>query len=303
VSVVKGGSHGTSLAMNRAMKLAGVISLLLVGCSTAAPKSTATGIPGDTSVDDPGAPPAEPMGGKSDAPLEQITYQGGVVVRNPTIVNVYWGSYWNTDQGISDRAVIDGFSSQIGHEAWWKIMAEYPDKVAAPAPLTMGAPLVVTDSEPGTKLYAGDVAIHQLLAAKITSGELTYDPETFFVVYPGDGTTGVRGECGHHWYYSANLPEGRRKILYALVPYLPDTDVHCGVGKPANGNSLDEMTVTLSHEIAETVTDPYTDAWDAKDGNEVGDQCDGGYVASWGGEKYAVQDIWSNAKNACIHIE
>jgi hypothetical protein len=127
------------------------------------------------------------------------------------------------------------------------------------------------------------------------AGPVSYDADTLYVVLPGPGTAGVRGECGHHSYFSANLPEGRRKVIYALVPYL--TDDSCGVGVTANGTSLDEITVTLSHEIAETVTDPYLNTWITADSVEIADQCDTG--AREGG--FVVQDLWSNAAFACGH--
>jgi hypothetical protein len=75
----------------------------------------------------------------------------------------------------------------------------------------------------------------------------------------------------------------------------------CGVkGVNVNGPALDQETVTLSHELVETVTDPDLDGWTMGKGeNEVGELCSGGFAASWSGEKFAVRDMWSNRDRRC----
>lgn len=266
-----------------------------IGCT-----SPSQGISGDTSPDDPSGQPDETTQGKTDKPPKQITRGKGVVMDAPTIVHVYWGSYWATDAGTSDRAVLDGFNAMVGSSSWWNIMQEYPDHQNPAGTPVAGAPVLVTD-DPPSKLYANDSALHQFLAAQLTSGAASYDPETLYVVFPAPGTVGIRGECGHHSYFSTMIDGAKHKVIYALVPYLTDSDSSCGVNIPVNGASLDEITVTLSHEDAEAVTDPYIDAWMTKDGVEIADQCNSGVAASWGGAQFAVQDLWSNAARGCVH--
>jgi hypothetical protein len=122
---------------------------LLVGCAV----SPATGIPGDTSPDNPTAPPDE-TGGKADKSPKKVVYGKGVVMGAPTVVHVYWGAYWLTDAGTADRAVLDGFEAMIGQSTWWQITNEYPDKAGtvpgAPSP---GAPAFASDSEPPSRLH------------------------------------------------------------------------------------------------------------------------------------------------------
>jgi hypothetical protein len=275
---------------------------LLATLALTACMSPATGIPGDTSPDDPGLPPDETGNGKSDTPPKKVVRGTGVVMGSPTVVHVYWGAYWLTDAGTADRAAIDAFTGMVGGSSWWQITSEYADASGTlPGAPTQRAPAFASDSEPPPQLYSTDTGLHEFLTAQLQSGNLSYDAETLYVVLPAPGTLPPRGECGHHSYYSATLDGHRKKVIYALVPYLRgDADASCGGGASANGASVDEITVTLSHEVAEAVTDPYLDAWGKGTSNEIADQCDNGFVASWGGAQLAVQQLWSNHAFACI---
>jgi hypothetical protein len=273
-----------------------VLALVLAACT-----SGAQGIPGDTSPDDPTTTPDETTDGKADKTPVQIALGKGVVMDVPTVVHVYWGSYWTTDAGLADRAVLDAFTGMVGGASWWGLTAEYADSHGtAPGAPTQGAPVLVAD-DPPSKLYATDTQLHQFLSAQLTAGTLTYDAETVYIVIPAPGTNGPRGECGHHSYFSTSVDGARHKVIYSLVPYLGD-DPSCGVGVDVNTKAQDQMTVTLSHEIAEAVTDPYLDAWTTPpDGVEIADQCDTGFAATWGAASFAVQDLWSNASSGCLH--
>ena len=267
--------------------------------------ASSSGIYGDTSPDNPPAFPDETGGGKVDGHLKKVVQGKGVVMNAPTVVNVYWGAYWPSDAGTADRMVLDGFTSQVGGSTWWGITAEYPDARNAPGAPAQGAPVVVSDSEPpDQKLHSTDVELHQFLDAAFASGALGYDAETMYAVFSPPGTREPRGECGHHSYYSTDaVGDGHKhKVIYALIPYLTatDADASCAGGASANGQSLDEITVTFSHEIAEAVTDPYLDAWGKGSSNEIADQCSVGFVATWGGAQFAVQQLWSNNAFACI---
>lgn len=278
---------------------AALAALLAIGCSS----SAAVGIAGDSSPDDPGLPPDETGGGKVDKPKKAVPQGTGVVMDAPTLVNVYWGAYWISDAGTSDRAVIDAFTASVGNSAWWQIVGEYPDRRGTlPGAPAQGAPAFASDSEPPARLHSTDAELHAFLAAQLAAGNLGYDAETLYTVFSAPGTKPPRGECGHHSYFSTSIDGKRRKVVYALVPYLTDSDSGCGVGVTVNGPSLDPITVTFSHEIAEALTDPYLDAWGKGSDNEIGDPCATGFAAKWDGMTYAVQDLWSNKAFACVHV-
>src|SRR2546428_686650 len=93
---------------------------------------------------------------------------------------------------------------------------------------------------------------------------------------------------------------GLADVKYSSIPH-GDCPDGCSVrGVHVNGPALDQETSTLSHELLEAVTDPDLDGWTTGKGeNEVGDLCNGGFAASWSGERFAVQHIWSNKDRRC----
>jgi hypothetical protein len=272
------------------MKLA--LAAVLVAACTA---PSAQGIPGDTSVDDPVAPPDETGDGKSDEPPQPITYGGGVVMDAPTIVHVYWGSYWTTDAGQQARVVLDAFPGAVGTTAWWQITAQYAANDKLPGAPSVGAPVVIDTSEPPARIK--ETSLKTVLASALSDGTLAWDAETMYVVITAPGAKPPKDECGHHFYFSTDIGGTKRKVIYAFVPSFDDDS--CAGGATVNGLGLDSMTVTLSHEYAEAATDPYLDAW-GDGGNEIADQCDNGFSAPWAGGPYAVQELWSNASSACV---
>jgi hypothetical protein len=78
---------------------------------------------------------------------------------------------------------------------------------------------------------------------------------------------------------------------------------------PDCGYSFSYETVVSSHELAEATTDNfptpgtkpnYPQAWNTSDGYEIGDLCEGtSGTLTAGSTKYTVQQLFSNATNAC----
>jgi hypothetical protein len=86
-----------------------------------------------------------------------------------------------------------------------------------------------------------------------------------------------------------------RLVWYVVLP-------DCGCGpqdqtgrcRVALSEVFDNLTVTASHEIVETITDPNMNAW----GPEIGDKCVNAPQARVNG--YEVQMVWSNSQRKCI---
>jgi hypothetical protein len=276
-----------------------VLPLVLVGCA------------GDPAMDDSDSDfpdgPGSWGGGKDDTTESNVPYHGGRVLHAPLEQHVYWGSYWSTSTGQDDRAVLDGFAGSAGGSAWWKVVDQYTDADGAPGRPAPGDPVVIDDSDPASTV--SDRAIRAFLLAQINAGTLAWDDQTVFFVFtpphvvvstPWGKSCGAI--CGYHYHFTGSVHGHSRDVLYATIPYLACAN-GCGApGVHVNGSSLDQMTVTLSHELAESVTDPDITAWTGPKGDgEVGDLCNDGAALSWDGSAYAVQDIWSNAKHACVH--
>jgi hypothetical protein len=114
---------------------------------------------------------------------------------------------------------------------------------------------------------------------------LIFAPEGTTVTDPGN-TNGCAERLGYHSY----LPYvNGRDGYYIVVP------LHCA-------KDVADVTDVISHELAETITDPNLSGWynGSNTGGEASDICDSdrvpGYTLDW----LTVDAYWSNADGACI---
>jgi hypothetical protein len=115
--------------------------------------------------------------------------------------------------------------------------------------------------------------------------------------------------CAYHDFTEDTAGE---PIVYI---YLPDgatrpCNVSTAVIGPYSNLGLNTTEDTFSHELAETLTDPYLNAWfDDTDHKEIGDKCEGvfatlapdgsDFTLPSGGPPLIIQEEWSNALGAC----
>jgi hypothetical protein len=226
-------------------------------------------------------PDANTTGNAPPAPIV-IPNLGGPTLSSPT---VYLVSFCGDNYGQALDAMLS-----------WYLPNELPQQ-AGEYGVQAGtlANWYVVSSAPGATMQDSD--IQTLLAGEIACGAFPAPTaNTFYVVLTPPGTTVVKANgqqsCvdfnGYH--HGASTTKG--EVYYAEV-------ANCPVG--SDGLSVgDEITVTASHEVAETTTDPSTNnAWDKKglpSEGEIGDLCHGLFFAANG---FAVQRIYSdNAANA-----
>jgi hypothetical protein len=113
------------------------------------------------------------------------------------------------------------------------------------------------------------------------------------------------GYCGYH----SSTPNGF--LRYAVIPFNAVSG-HCQSNNPRpNHSTADPALSTVSHELSETITDPYRDAWMTESGYEMADLCatdygpplggskSGAYNEVIGGGHYWLQEEWSNAAGSC----
>jgi hypothetical protein len=139
--------------------------------------------------------------------------------------------------------------------------------------------------------------------------------DVYFLVLPsGFGSCMASGSCalggadnGYCGYHSSI----NYSLLYAVIPYNAVAG-HCQWGNPRpNGSTADPALSTISHELAETITDPLSNAWTDNSGSEIGDLCLTDYGRKIGGSgqsryneniaggHYYLQEEWSNAARTC----
>lgn len=242
--------------------------------------------------------------------VQHIPYGGGPVLHQPREVNLYWGAYFETAAGRHERDLLDAFARRAGGTRWWSTVTQYTDQDGAVKSASVeGQSLVVTSPAPGSAVTDQDLMT--LVQSQLSKGALRWDPEAVYfvftppqvVVHGGKrgGGTSCKDLCGYHHHIALPVKGvGLADIKYGSIPHGDCPDGCTVKGVSVNGSVLDQETVTLSHELAEAATDPDLDAYTTHHGdNELGDLCNGGSAVNWSGEKFAVQDLWSNAARHC----
>jgi hypothetical protein len=238
--------------------------------------------------------------------VPQVTSHGGVTLANPRIVTVTW-------DGDANRDVYEKFGDEIGETRYWRDnTAEYGVGKAI-----SGAANHVHIS-PGITSIADDAVddlVRQAIKNTVASGWPAPDSSTIYNVFlpPNALTFGSHNGCefGIGGYHTDSLLDPNDdhggEFLYAVNLNCPAKwDVHT-------------MTAIASHEIVESVTDPFPQTHAAFVGfddahlaydmynqfqDEVGDACEFFKSSEYvGGSTFAfgLQRNWSNKSAAAGH--
>jgi hypothetical protein len=222
-----------------------------------------------------------------------LKYHGGRLLSDPHYVNVFWGPYWN---GRGDVPALNQFMQVFSASPEYNsALQEYAVPGYPIRPGAFDGGFVIQES-PGTGV--DDPGVRSFLDRQIENHTVparTDDrvyvvllpPGVSFQFGPGLGTPGG--------YHTVNQVSGTGGLVHYIV--IPQAD------------SGGDTTFTLSHEMAETVTDP--DALDLSRGwyddsnavegpftGEIGDLCEDQSGATLDG--YWVSTLWSNLQNQCV---
>jgi hypothetical protein len=229
-----------------------------------------------------GEPPAP-------AAAPELTYRGGPLLTSVEAVALYWGVQWRTEPLLSLSRRLDAFLDYVLSSPLLDQLGEYSveGKTIGHGRRVLSTTL---DAVP-TSAVLEDAQLRDALR-----GELQALPprnaNTLYVIFLPPGTTVAMGGsrscqafCGYHDAIDD-------EIFYALLPY-----PGCA-GCLGGADDFDALTSTVSHELAEAVTDPVPGTgWYDDAHGEVGDIC-AWETKQLGG--YAVQLEWSNAQGRCV---
>ena len=255
-------------------------------------------------------PPRSAEGGSGG-----LLYYGGPVIPNAKVVVVLWG----------DNAVDAAAKEQLGPFFANMLDSTYMDWLAE-----YDTNLTAVDGRAGTAQhigrgrYAGLVTLHpnnaatalqdadvqKELEAQIAAGVLPRpDENTLYMTYfPAgisitiDNQRSCTTFCAYHeGFHSARLSHN---VFYGVMPA-------CAASCAYGSTPFDSLSIVSSHEAIEAVTDPFPtpgnspafpQAWNASDGNEIGDLCaDGAATVTGHGIVSQVQYEWDNKTMACNH--
>ena len=235
-----------------------------------------------------------------------VTYNGGLLVAHASYWMVYWGSYWTSGLGLSQRNHFNNFVETVAPSAGFTgQFAEYQEPGNPILAGSFAGEKVITSGLSGTSV--DDTAITAQISAWILSGVLPVpDANTVYVIMTPAGmevTQNGQSACGNFFGYhnDAQAPAGSFGYYrYIVLPYQ-----NCPGDTAADGPvTVNGMTDTLSHEMAETETDPDTTylilGWiDNGTGNEIADICSDN-SATYGYQNFWFQKVWSDAAGTCI---
>lgn len=229
----------------------------------------------------------------SEAAVYGASYGSGLLLNHggPVMSNAgFWALYWNSSvanstqtslvQGTSTkyaslREQMDAFITSFGNDPTYSSQAVGDDFSIVQQ---YGAPISSTVQKWGAyvaseraKPSISDSGIRNFVASLFNSGAVNVSTNIIYGVYLPAGmkvTMSGGASCSTFCGYHGHFNYGGFDIRYAVFPYLD-----CNACKLSNLTVADMMTIVVSHEIREAVTDPQLNAWYDSSGYEADDKC------------------------------
>ena len=264
----------------------------------------------------------------------QLSYFGGPVVSNIQVVPVFW----NSDVNNLIKTNIFQFYDDVTITNWFDLLSEYGSVGGTNQSIGRGAgtstgititPIIcpagqthtcnLTDAQLQTEIVR-QIGLAVLPALqKDSAGNTNTYYAVYFPPYISLSAFGAKsciggGFCAYH--NTGTIGAGNDPLVYGAI--MDTFSGGCSTGCGSNTTALQNTEDVSSHELAETVTDAdigldtgfdyaYPAAWGDNNNNcgEIGDICDDGSAGSTvtvSGRSWVVQELWSNALNACVAV-
>ena len=232
-----------------------------------------------------------------------LLYRNGPVQQSPTTYVVYWGFSSGADPS-GEQSYVTGFLNGMGGTTWLNTVTQYNSTdegyINNASSQLAGTWVDTTNTLPSTPSEQ-DIADEAARA----EAHFGYAPEANYIVATPTGhNTSASGTtyCGYH--SSETITPGTIRFTY--VPYVTDYGTHCYENSVNSGSSgtLDGAGIVVSHEVAETQTDPAVgQGWTDANGDEIGDKCVAVSLmanVTFSTGTFAAQPLWSNSANGCV---
>ncbi len=271
-----------------------------------------------------------------------LSDHGGPIMQTVDANLIFWlppGSHYVSPPAGNAAAdqlyetTITNFLNDIGQTGYWNILTQYPGQCSstactapqnAPGAVKVGR--VFQDLTPYPRSPLQDSDVQNEIQNFINQNGLSFGLSTEFFVFTGaavqecNGLSGCTSTdfCAYHSEFDFN----GGKVIYAFMPNddsLPGCSA--GISNGPNQLSADRETTILSHELAESVTDPLpfgtslnifdplgnTAWWDSNNifsssfGQEIGDKCNQSPASvNLNGKAFVAQQQWSNDTSNCV---
>ena len=248
-----------------------------------------------------------------------IYYHGGPIIYAQKVAAIYWSNNTiysggpapgTTGPGSADGSLVGYFLNNLGGSPYYNINTTYTDGAGTPIQNSIAYTQfwAANTNVPLPAVPVLDQQMQDLIVSGFTSGTLTYDPSTLYLVF-SDALVNLGGEFGAvYCAYHGNFAWNGNDVKYAAMPHDIDFfDCTALSGSPNNDPAADAEVNTLAHETEETNTDEDLNAWYDNSGNENGDKCAWNFGATYktsngstanmqiGTKDFLVQQNWVNA--------
>ncbi len=217
---------------------------------------------------------------------DSMHYYGGPVENEPRLVLVFWGSGWSSASGLEHE--LEATAEGLPGSGFQKLLTQYSSLDGPISPDPLDSPVVEKYYDPReiTTKVTGEAAAQEGYEVAQTTGGGD-DGNATYAVLPAPGTAPLEGNtCGFHGTSGSGWATG------PSVAVILDTEGAPGCGPP---------TMTLTHEYAESVTDPDGGSgWTRADSGdtEIADVCNALGPARMA-DGALVAQLWDDSKGAC----
>jgi hypothetical protein len=219
-----------------------------------------------------------------------IDHGGPVETASRTFL-IWWGDV--TQYPADARASMEGFLSGLNRSSFLAIADEYMR--GATATSSFAGSIFNPDTPPASP--GGEMG--NMVCQVIQSNGISLRDGDIFIVTTSFFPDDAEGQyCAFHSFGACSGHP--MTFIYAPNPansWCELRTVTCDNGISSNVNS---MVSSMSHEVMETITDPFESAWLNVGGGEMGDLCGTDWCAPFPNATYQVSGLYSNAKHGCV---
>lgn len=226
--------------------------------------------------------------GANKTTSQNLIDHGGAVLPAANVYAIYWGQ---VTPDISDA--LDAFFNGFGGSSYANILTQYLRGVAS-APAVSYAVFGLDYTAPPTHSPSVSTIVREVCA---TLGGAAPDPSGIYFVITSNFPKAAN-YCAWHSYGTCN----GQPVAVAYLPNLTGVGGCDITGSNSFSNGGQSMANVAAHELSESITDQFLDAWYDPNGQEVGDKCAwqfAGPVMLSNGIEWQLQKEWSNLIAGC----
>ena len=210
------------------------------------------------------------------------------------LISVKYGMNASFDPWIENGQADAWFTNMAGSEQYFGWLSEYNS--GKPVNGSYGGQFTIT-ADTSQSNVTEDQILNTLIAAMDEGKVPKPDETTQYILHIPKGLM-LSGFCSSFCAYHSSHLYNSVEFKFSMAPYSSDCQ--------GCAQSFEWFGSTVSHEIAETITDPLgttmsSSSYRDQCENEIGDICNDYFALAKGsdGNEYPVQRLWSNSRGEC----